>query len=430
VDLFVRVRSSPYPRRVRLSSRLRRCAEAGTALPGGLFCVRFPGAALFAAAVTILWFVPSIALLASAIIVRRLFADVRAFGPLRPTDVLLAVFVARWIVQRLTTTEGPSRELRSRRPWITALLLFLAWSWLSLWETGSMDTLTALARITLYGLAFFAAADDERLLKPLLVTFALYGTFEVALAALGITPHVGLRWYGAKNDPQEFAILLLAALPAALILPRKIRWPVMGAAVVGLVFTLSRGIWFAAGVELLALTIPWVRRRWVLAFIAGALMILGGLLIQQRLTEQLNLNPQSLALRQHSFQEGFSLIEQHPLFGTGWSIGTVRQSDPGALAPYDLWLNLGASTGILGACLFALFVALLVRELVHDRRPEVVAVWIYLLAFLAISLEEMPIYADSPATVEFFLLVGAVSAHLVTRRHAAFERSRPIAAVH
>jgi O-antigen ligase len=410
---------------------LRRVAEAATALPGGLFSARFPGAAVLLVAVTILWFLPSIALLAPAIIVRRLFADVRVFGPIRPTDVLLAVFVARWIVQRLTTAEHQSLEHRSRRPWNTALLLFLAWSWLSLWETGSMDTLTALGRITLYGLAFFAAGDDERLLKPLLVTFALYGTFEVVLAALGVTPHVGLRWYGAKNDPQEFAILLLAALPAALILPRRLRWSVIGAAVLGLVFTLSRGVWLAAGIELLALMLPWVRRRWILAFIAGALMIFGGLLIQQRVTDQLNLNPDSLALRQQSFREGLTLIEEHPVFGTGWSIGTVRQRDLGAIAPYNLWLNLGASTGILGSLLFALFVALLVRELVHDRRPEVIAVWIYLLGFIAISLEEMPIYADSPATVEFFLLMGAVSAHLAVRtRNAALERARPVAALH
>jgi O-antigen ligase len=405
---------------------LRRGAEAATALPGGLFCVRFPGAAVFLVGVTILWFLPSIALLAPAIIVRRLFADVRVLGPIRPTDVLLAVFVARWIVQWLATSE---RE--SRRSWNTALLLFLAWSWLSLWETGSMDTLTALGRITLYGLAFLAAADNERLLRPLLVTFALYGTFEVVLAALGVTPHVGLRWYGAKNDPQELAMLLLAALPAALILPRRLRWPVMGAAVTGLVFTLSRGVWLAAGIELLALTLPWVRRRWVLAFVGGALLIFGGLLIQQRVTKQLDLNPDSLALRQESFKEGLSLIEQHPVFGTGWSIGTVRQRDPGALAPYNLWLNLGASTGIPGACLFALFAALLVRELLHDNRPEVVAVWIYVLAFLTISLEEMPLYADSPATVEFFLLVGAVSAHFAVRsRHDTVERARPVAALH
>jgi O-antigen ligase len=282
-----------------------------------------------------------------------------------------------------------------------------------------------------YGLAFLAAADDERLLKPLLVAFALYGTFEVALAALGVTPHVGLRWYGAKNDPQELAMLLLAALPAALILPRRFRWLVMGAAVTGLVFTLSRGVWLAAGIELLALTLPWVRRRWILALIAGALMVLGGLLIQQRVTEQLDLNPDSLALRQESFREGLSLVQEHPVFGAGWSIGTVRQRDPGALAPYNLWLNLGASTGILGACLFALFVALLVRELVHDRRPEVVAVWIYVLGFLVISLEEMPLYADSPATVEFFLLAGAVSAHFAARmRHPAQEQAPAVAALH
>jgi O-antigen ligase len=417
--------ASPYPRPMLASARLKRVAEAATALPGGLCCVRWPGPAVFVVAVSILWFLPSIALLGPAIIVRRLFADVRVFGPIRPTDVLLAVFVARWAVRRLAASD---RE--SRRSWNMALLLFLAWSWLSLWQTGSMDTLTALARVTLYGGAFLAAADDERLLKPLLVTFALYGTFEVVLAALGVTPHVGLRWYGAKNDPQEFALLLLVALPAALVLPHRLRWPVMGAAVVGIVFTLSRGVWFAAGVELLALTLPWVRRRWFLAFIAGALIILGGLLIQQRVTEQLNLNPDSLALRQQSFQEAVSLIEENPVFGTGWSIGTVRQRDPGAVAPYNLWLNLGASTGILGVCLFALFIALLARELVHDRRPEVVAVWIYLLAFLAVSLEEMPIYADSPATVEFFLLMGAVSAHLAVRaRHAAREVERPVVAL-
>jgi hypothetical protein len=68
---------------------------------------------------------------------------------------------------------------------------------------------------------------------------------------------------------------------------------------------------------------------------------------------------------------------------------------------YNLWIYLGACTGLVGVVLFLAYIALLGRAAV----PDPVA-YLYLAAVLAMSLSEMHLYGVSLVAVLFFTMTS------------------------
>jgi O-antigen ligase len=141
----------------------------------------------------------------------------------------------------------------------------------------------------------------------------------------------------------------------------------------------------------------------------GLIVLLGWWLVPVA-TSQLDLNPGSVSLRTDSWQSGTDLIERSPVFGHGWAVGGAVESNRSTSPPYNLWINLAASTGILGAVLFAVFVTRLLGATMHSRSPEAMAAFPFLLGFMAQSLGEMTLYAASPGSMLFMALAGAALA--------------------
>jgi hypothetical protein len=355
---------------------------------------------LAAAFAAVLVFFPSVSLGAAV-----LSANLRTSLPGLPSgltfsDVFLGLFVLGWLREAITSGRG-----RVPPKWTAWLLAFLTWAWCSLLITHADASALALARVTLYSVVFLCAAARQTSRSVLRVLLG-FGVLEAVVALAGVTPRLGSRLLGTLGDPAMFGLLMLFTLAAIPLFrgkqARRISYAVVGLAVVS---TFTRGVWIGGVIEAVLLVAPRVTRRLLLAIVVVSSVFVVAVALQGVATQRLNLNPGSLSLRQRSWAEGLRIAEARPLTGTGWALA----GDAGVPNPYNLWINVAASTGIVGALLLAAFMFCLARHLVRHRDNPVSRVgFIYLAGFMAVSLGEMTVYAASPATITLFAVMGLV----------------------
>lgn len=211
--------------------------------------------------------------------------------------------------------------------------------------------------------------------------------------------------FGSGSDQSAtnyFASALqLAALPAIALLvaaPRRYAWtlPLGAALIVGLFLSLSRGgtLGFVAGI--LLLLVLWGRARVAVTAvavvligltIAGANPLLGAdavSTIGQRLSTVTDFQESSTNLRPRAYSTAIELTAENPLFGIGVNqfqsevakrgAGLAEEGQQGQVleGAHNVFLSLGAETGLIGLGGFCFFVALLIgraRAAIHVRDP-------------------------------------------------------------
>jgi hypothetical protein len=239
---------------------------------------------------------------------------------------------------------------------------------------------------------------------------------DAILVVLGITPQEDGRALGLYGDPQQTGLLLLAGFCFAPLLPRPFRFPAMLLTLGGIGLTKTRSTWIGALGAIAARLLPRLRRGIPrLAALASVTLIVGWFLIPLA-TTRFELNPASIDLRTRSWDTGFDLIGQSPLVGHGWALGgsggVVGDNGP---PPYNLWINVAASTGLIGAATLTTFFVLLLRVLIRGTSREAALAVPYVVGFLLQSMGEMTFFAASPATIAFFAISGAAIGSLSSR---------------
>jgi hypothetical protein len=387
--------------------------SAGSLAPVIGFAIAFFPTALSAVTLVILALLaPPWLLLGSAIVAGRIFPDFSFAGPFHLADAALVLFLLSWLGRRIARGSVSFAD----PPLLGLLGATLAWWWASLVLTDSWNTAWALARITVYAAVFAAATADERLAPPLSRFIALYAVAEAILAFGGVSHRVDGRLAGLYGDPGLFGALMLAGLSSARSLSPKLRPLVYSLTLPALILTFTRGIWLAATVTLLILMWSRLRKRLFRAMALAAALLAAGWWLVPLATAQFGLEPQSITLRIESWRTALMLMEAEPLLGHGWALGQLLEQ--GLRPPFNLWLNIGASTGFVGVVLLSAFLFRLIRTLSRSEIP-LARVWFpYLVGFLILSLGEMTLYAGSPLTIEFVILVGsALGAAAPTRGH-------------
>jgi hypothetical protein len=385
------------PRHQREAAWLAVCLLA---VPAGYAVVRAPRALLSGLALALSSVCPRWLLLAAAILAASTAVDYPIVGRLQLSDLLLILFVARSSTRWLAGHKR--RALASSAGWMIA---FLAWAWFSLIVTQSWGTAWALARITLYGAVFIVALADDSLAPNLYRFVLVLACLEAGLGLWELTPHVGSRIYGWYGDPGVAGLFFLTGLATArLVRPslRVLAYPLLIAAVAR---TYTRSIWVAGLISLFVLAWPRPRHRLLRlgVFAIGALALAWFLI--PLVTEALHLNPASIVLRIQSWRYGMNLIWTEPLVGHGWAVGAtagVLRMPP----PFNVWINVGASTGLPGVVLLGGLLSSVLRTLSQSRSDVGAAAFQYTVAFLVVSLGEMTLWATSPATIEFFVLTA------------------------
>jgi len=364
--------------------------------------------------------------LAAAAVISSIALGVGWFRTLLPTGFTAAALVDACLVALVLRTGArhASRRIGATLPIATACLLaFAAWAWLSVAATTSWGSATALGRVTLYAACFACLSLTSRSARPLFLFVMWLSLLQLVLSVL-----LNVELDTFVGDPHQLGMLLLAGLAgtAFLVRPRS-RLLVSIVLLVGIIATTRRGIWIAGAAEVTALLVTRAQGKvqklapiaLAVALAVGA-SLLGVLSAEEQLQTDLSLNEDSVQLRSESWQYGLQLAAGHPLLGVGWASGNadieegvVRGLPPihaqDTFAPYNLWINLAASTGIVGAALFTMFLVTLGRGYIAatTAHPAARAGIVLLVGFVVLSVSEMTLYAAAPATINFLLLSGA-----------------------
>jgi hypothetical protein len=373
-----------------------------------------PGLILLALSVLIAFLVPAWVPLTVALI----GAWFRSFVPELPSgllvsDVALGIFVLRVVAPLLLF--GQDRRLQASSWW---LLAFLAWAWIAMLFNGGEEYL-ALARITEYGAVFVAASLTRGMSRPVFILAALAAATQVAIfLASGVL---------AVGDLHQFGQVGMAGIAGAQFIRHRLwRATLFLASLAGIVLCFRRGIWIAGAVEIGVLALPLLRRRegrvrLVLGMLLGIIVAVGMYQAQETLTSRLGLNVKSIIIRQEGWSDAITAIRAEPLFGHGWATAL-----DGGQPAYNLFLNVAASVGIVGALLVIGFLAALALRLTVRAGRESRAVFAFLLGFLVLSMAEMTFYAAAAGTLAFFVLMGStVGARFERRPGVAIARRNP-----
>ncbi|HLL67317.1 MAG TPA: hypothetical protein VK453_16660 [Micromonosporaceae bacterium] len=313
-------------------------------------------------------------------------------GPLFISDVISLVYLARLLVSgRLMALQVTHSRI--------ALAMFLVWATAA--TVLGVGVLSALGRLTLY--AAVGLAINHRLRAR---RYVIGGVVGLALIeVICYLPSMGERMTGVfVADPAQVGFLLLAALVlvfASRLSPSRrvaLGLPLLA----GVAATMTRTVWFALVVVAIAACLP---RRWYVPLILPPALAAVTLPFVPLITASFGLNRESLEIRQQSIQLGYSAFLDRPGVGHGWAsssklvegglVGFVNTS------AYNLWIFLGTSTGLVGLILFALFIGSLGREALDHTTA-----YLTIVAFLAIALTEMPLYAGSLIALLFFALTA------------------------
>jgi hypothetical protein len=309
-------------------------------------------------------------------------------GQMRVTDLCLVAFVVRHVVASRALGRPPAHAV--------AAGAFLAWT--AIVTVASGVSYSPIVRIGLYIVAGLCIARDRRSRDVLQVAIVVYACVEMMLSVWRIPGRlVGVT----LGDPGQFGTLMAVAcvIVALRVKPLPARAALLGYLGVGLVFCLTRSVWFATAMTIAVVFLQ--SRGRILPIVVPVVGALVGLPLVPWLTELAHLNPVSGTLRTESMELAVQTFEENPLTGLGWAYA----SGPDALVQlnaYNLWLFVGASTGAIGVALFATWIMLIARHLGARDRVGYLA----LTLMLAMGLSEMPIYADSIVSLIYLLLIS------------------------
>lgn len=313
-------------------------------------------------------------------------------GQMNLTDICLTLFVAR-------SLGSLSHDLRNPPMHLLASGAFLSWSLIVTLIEGV--SATPLLRIALYVLAGFCVARDPQARRTLEYVIVGYAGIELLLSL----PTLPARLFGPTiGDPAQFGGLMLVAATVVVlrVRPLFVRLPLVAYLATGALLTQTRSIWFAAAA---VAVLMFLRGRGRLLPVAvPALGALIGLPLVPWLTRIAHLNRDSGYVRADSLQSSLDAVRNHPFTGQGWAYLSGTTIDPlnGGVGAYNLWLNVTASTGLVGLVLFTAWMIFVARDL---GRVDKVG-YTVLTIMLAMGLSEMPIYAGALLTIVFILLMS------------------------
>lgn len=386
--------------------------------------------------------------------------------PVGPDRVIFALFIVllavdpriRWRTWRVKSATG-----------VAALALL--WAVLSAYSHGTLETrlgaFALLDRLAVPYLLFALApvALSTRRSRIVLLQFlcllGIYLGITAVFEIIGPTslvfpryiadPTVGISYGRARGpflasdaDAATMAFCLFAALGLRMVLPSR-RWRLVAAVsavacLAGVLLALTRAEWIGTAVALVVtgLVVPDMRRKLPAAIVALAIAIAAVLVVSPtlrgRVTSRTS-SSRSVYDRQNTDAGAIRAIEEHPLFGIGWSEYVlqsdryVRQSPNYPLTTTDIEVHnvgLGRLTelGLLGGGLWILSVlagpvAAVFRRRQSDPLDEayhvvitgVVVVWL-------IAIQFSPFPYPLPNALLWLLAGAAVSPLSPRMRHA------------
>ncbi|HXR96456.1 MAG TPA: O-antigen ligase family protein [Terriglobales bacterium] len=209
----------------------------------------------------------------------------------------------------------------------------------------------------------------------------------------------GWRLGGAIGDPNFLALVLISALPIALVgaLDRGAHWGWRAANTVAAVlllgatvFTYSRASLLGIALVLAAVIYKYRRRRWLWAVAAVAMVAAVPLLPQGFRARILTLDEASLTgqqqqigdmsfrIRRNAYLTGALMFERHWLLGVGpgnyeanyltYSAQVGLSGEAGVRDPHSLPIQVAAETGVVGIACFAILLGLGFHEMERARR--------------------------------------------------------------
>lgn len=313
-------------------------------------------------------------------------------GPCSAGDVVALLYLARAL--------GGGGLLRPRpTPSRITLGVFLAWA--AIVTLTGVGQLTALGRIALYAAVGLTAAHRPRG-RPVL--FAGVAAFAVTEVVLHVPRLPGRLWGVMVNDPAQVGSLIVAALIVVWCAAPRRAWrtALLLVLLAGAAATLTRSVWFAVAMVALAAALP---RRWYVPVLLTPLCAGASLLVVPRVTETFGLNADSGALRINAMRAGLRMFADSPLIGHGWAFESAQRElglvGFAGLPAYNMWIALGVYTGLIGIAIFLAFTVLVAREAAEDG-----VAYLTLVATLALSLTENPMYALSLPAILFLTLTS------------------------
>jgi hypothetical protein len=310
-------------------------------------------------------------------------AGLPGLGDLDFSDLIAIVYLVRLIVS------GRVMDIRPA-PSHVALIAFFGWAILvTVTQSG---LLWPLIHVMLYAAVGVGLTHSPTARWGLLWAVLGLAGFEVAIHL----PHLTTRLYGVfMSDPAQVGALLLAALLLVpmLSLPLGARVAVRALLLTGLAATQTRSIWFALAVVAVAAALP---RRWYVPAVLPLVLAPVGLLLVPQVTAFFDLNQESAAIRSQAISVGMQQFLERPVIGYGWADDDLLGGPI-----YNLWIELGVATGLIGIALFLLYVFLLSSDTIRTSPA-----YLFLTGVLAMSLTEMPLYGASVVTLLFFTLTS------------------------
>jgi O-antigen ligase len=312
--------------------------------------------------------------------------------------VLALAWLASTVLGRST-----GRGLLDEQPWLALLIVaFLAWATLTaVWAPSSAAALGAVARYGLNGLFFLIVLGAVRtrrdvtyVVSAFLVGAAFSAAYGIAVPSASTTGEADLqRVTGTIGDPNEFAAVLVAALPLGVALAAAREWPrsvralgiaTAGLSVAGVLLSVSRGGFISLLVVLVAGAA--LAGRWrAKALFVVPLVILAGV-------GYLLANPAALTRvtesnggtgRTDLWQVGWRMVRDRPVLGVGagnFADASIRYLlQPGRLERSDLiadtpkvahntYLAILAELGLVGATMFVALAGVAIASGVRATR--------------------------------------------------------------
>ena len=303
-------------------------------------------------------------------------------GRATPGDLLMLV-----LVLRSGSALSGWRQQAHARGSLAALALIAVLYAVSVVNGSDASALLRLALMVVVG---FILGTDR--LYRLAVRTGLSLLLLLELGSALLSPPMRLTGMLVQDPAQIAAVASMVFVLWAV--PQERMWTtrsLQSAAVIALVWSLTRGAWFA-----FAFSVSLARRGRAAPLVTLAGVPLAAYLafgFARGLTERLGLNRTSIDYRASSIRTGYRDFLDSPLIGNGWSF--ERQSDAfGAVtttgASYNLVVYVAAAAGLIGLAVLILSLALLALESRNDSTA-----FGLLLLFVASSMTEMPLYPQS-----------------------------------
>lgn len=310
-------------------------------------------------------------------------------GPAASLTKLAGLVLAlAWLTSNIYRSSAQGGLLDEQPGVVLLIAAFLAWAMTtSIWAPSPGTALGAVTRYALNALLFLIVCGTLRTRRDVGWVVAAFVAGAAISAGYGIAlPTEGTdvgRLSGTVGDPNEFAAVLVAALPLAIALAAGRNWPPAvravgaGAAVLsvaGTVLSLSRGGLVALIVVLLAGLVFAGRWRAKLLPIVPFVLIacLGYFLATPSALERVTSSNGGTG-RADLWRVGWRMVEARPVLGVGAgnfanaSIhyllrpGRLNRSDLVASTPkvaHNTYLTVLAELGLVGAVMFVALIAI------------------------------------------------------------------------